>query len=264
MKHTKLFLAFALGCVTAIALGFGGNATTGRAGTSTVSALERRVLELELAANRGQLGQKVIAPFELRDRFGKRIFYVDEKGADLYGGGKAVAEMGLGENGGFLSAVSGTGNSTVNFGVGSKTIGLVVLDKGVSRISLGKDLGQGNYRLKFLSGSSQNVAAIGESTEHLGAALVYDTTGNLKARMAIGTDGKGVVDVLGGKQLPIAQLTESENGGGKLWLGNASGVGMVEAGDAGCYGIVKAGPRGFEFIPTPGLALPGSVIVGKR
>jgi hypothetical protein len=59
-------------------------------------------------------------------------------------------------------------------------------------------------------------------------------------------------------------LTESaEHHGGKLWLGNASGAGMVEAGDGGGYGIVKAGPLGFEFIPTPGLALPGSVIVGK-
>jgi hypothetical protein len=37
----------------------------------------------------------------------------------------------------------------------------------------------------------------------------------------------------------------------------------VEAGDAGGYGIVKAGPLGFEFIPTPGLALPASVIVGR-
>ena len=94
--------------------------------------------------------------------------------------------------------------------------------------------------------------------------LILDKSGNPKGRMVVSNDGHGIVDVFGINKVPIVQLTNTQSGGGKLWIGNADGKGMVEAGDAGGYGIVRAGPDGFQFIPTPGLALPGSVIVGKR
>ena len=262
MKHSKLFLAFGCGCLAAIALGH----AIGVSAELDASTLEGRVRDLEETV-RLRSGQKiageVVAPFELRDRFGKIIFNVDESGATLYGGGKAKTELGVAENGGLFTTVSGSGNSTVNFGVGSKTIGLEVQDKAVTRVAFGKDLKEGNFALKVFSGSGQNLAGIGESLDHQGAAAIYDAN-NLKALLFCNKEGKGLAEVLGVKGLPIAQLTESSNGGGRLWLGNAGSVGMVEAGDAGGYGIVRAGPRGFGFIPTPGLALPGSVIVGKR
>ena len=272
MRQVKLFLAFAFGCLTALAFGLAADATTH--GSKPVSdaaslqsrlyALEERARELEKAATGGQINSKVVAPFEVVDGAKRRIFAVEpttySHGVHVYAG-KAEAVMSAGDRGGNFTASLASGNLMAR--LSALTGGVEVSENQQDRITLGKDTKQGDYRLKFVSGSDKDVAAIGEDPKaHSGLALIYDTSGNLKARIAVTTDARGLVDVLGGKNLPIAQLTESKSGGGKLWTANATGVGMVEAGDAGGYGIVKAGPKGFETTPVI-LALPGSVIAGK-
>lgn len=175
--------------------------------------------------------------------------------------------MSASTEGGTFAAYSASGNLEATLGQARRrpVWGISVSEKYQDRIVLGRDTKAGTHYLSFFSATGQDVAGIGEAIDNrAGIALVFDKSGNLIARMAVRSDGKGVVDVLGVNKVPIAQLTESESGGGKLWIGNAGGVGMVEAGDAGGYGIVHAGPEGFKFIPTPGLALPGNVIVGKR
>ena len=278
MRQVKFFLAFGFGCLTAMALGFGprvmgGLKEPGAVAASTpvnlegrLKALEEHAADLEQRANSGPIGSKVVAPFQVTD--GKRrIFYVGPDSVNVSFGNKERAWMSADSEGGNFFASSASGNLEARLGRQQRgdAWGISVSEAFKDRIVLGRNTKGGNHHLSFFSSADQQIAGIGESSDtHAAVALVFDKSGNLRARMAVSTDGKGIVDVFGINKVPIAQLTESESGGGRLWIGNAGGVGMVEAGDAGGYGIVRAGPKGFEFIPTPGLALPGSVIVGKR
>jgi hypothetical protein len=225
--------------------------------------LNRRLSKLE-NMECGSIGKnKVVAPFTVFDRSGKRVFYVDGNAAALFNSsGQAVAKMIADRAGGLFTADGGS--TRVFFGINDPELaGVGVSENSKRRIALGKHLSADTYSLRFFSGSGQPMAGIGISPDKSGLAIINDSSGKIKASIGLTKDGLGLIEILGGKS--IAQLTESvEHHGGKLWIGNAGGVGMVEAGDAGGYGIVKAGPLGFEFIPTPGLALPGSVIVGKR
>jgi hypothetical protein len=210
----------------------------------------------------GSIGKnRVVAPFQVFDRNGKRIFLVDGNAAALFNDrGQAVAKM-IADSGGGLFTAEGF-NTRVFFGISEPELaGVGLSETNQRRVALGKNLATGAYSLRFLSASGQPMAAIGVATDNnAGVAIVSDYAGKTKASMGLTKNGLGLIEILG-----IAQLTEGvEHHGGKLWIGNATGVGMVEAGDAGGYGIVRAGPLGFEFIPTPGLALPGSVIIGKR
>jgi len=223
--------------------------------------LNRRLKDLETLNCTAPANSKVVAPFELKDRNGARIFIVDPYGAALFDNSdKPVARFGTDRQSGNFSATGG--NNVAYFGIGDKVTGLALKEGNNLRIDLGKSAGRGNYRLYVRSGSGGVVAGIGVSSDGDGLAGVFDPSGGIKATMAVSANGAGVIEIPRGN--PIAQLTEGdEHHGGKLWIGNAGGQGMVEAGDAGGYGKVMAGPLGFKFVPTPGLGLPGSVIVGK-
>lgn len=205
---------------------------------------------------------KVIAPFELKDRSGKRIFYVDQNAVGLFNAsGQAVAKFSANSEGGLF--VAHGGDTIAFFGISDTVAGFGLREGNQLRVELGRNPEYGNYRLNVRSASGQPIAGIGMGSDNLGLALIRDQSGNTKARIGLSQNGTGLIEVLAGKT--IAQLTEGDqHRGGKLWIGNAGGVGMVEAGDAGGYGVVKAGPMGFEYIPTPGLGLPGSVIAGRQ
>lgn len=222
----------------------------------------RRLVKLE-NMDCGAIGKdKVAAPFQVFDRNGKKVLYVDGSALALFNsGGQAVAKMIADRSGGLFTA---DGDSTrVFFGINDPELaGVGVSENGQRRISFGRNLRTGAYSLVFRSNSGQQAAAIGVSPSDNAGLAQINMAGRVKADIGLTDDGRGVVEILGGNA--IAQLTESAaSHGGKLWVGNDAGVGMVEAGDAGGYGLVRAGPLGFKFIPTPGLALPGSVIVGR-
>ncbi len=224
--------------------------------------LNRRLNKLENMECASIGKNRVVAPFEVVDHDGKRVFSVIEKAVGLFNSsGQPVARMAANPEGGLFIA-EGRSNKAF-FGVSDTVAGFGVRGGDQLRIELGRNPQYGNYKLDFRSPSGQSVAAIGVPDANAGLAVIRDQSGKTKASIGLTKNGTGLIEILGGNA--IAQLTEGEeHHGGRLWIGNAGGVGMVEAGDAGGYGIVKAGPRGFEFIPTPGLALPGSVIVGKR
>jgi len=206
---------------------------------------------------------KVVAPFEVVDRDGKRVFLIDNNAAGLFNdSGQAVTKVIADPQGGLFTATDGS--TMALFGMSDTITGFGVKENGQLRVDLGRNARLGNYRLIFNSASGQQVAAMGVSPENnAGLATVGDPSGKTKATLGLTKNNAGLLEILGLKT--VAQLTEGEvNHGGKLWLGNLNGLGMVEAGDAGGYGMVRVGPQGFEFIPTPGLALPGSVIIGKR
>jgi hypothetical protein len=225
--------------------------------------LKRRLSNLEKLECAASLEKsRVLAPFQVVDRDGTRVFSVIPKAVGLFSGSdQPVASMRASPAGGNFVAHSESNNAF--FGVGDAVAGFGVRDDHQLRIELGRNTEFGNYRLYFRSGSGAPVAALGVAGDNAGLAVISDQSGKTKASIGLTKNGAGLIEIVGGNA--IAQLTEGdEHHGGKLWVGNASAVGMVEAGDAGGYGIVKAGPLGFEFIPTPGLALPGSVIVGKK
>jgi hypothetical protein len=224
--------------------------------------LDLRLKELEGMNCDAPGKSRVVAPFELKDRNGSRIFYVDRNALGLFNSsGEAVARIAANPEGGLFVAQGA--KNTAFFGISDTVAGLGFREDNQLRVELGRNPEYGNHRLNFRSESGQTIAGIGVSADNTGLAVIRDQSGKTKATIGVAQNGKGLIEVLGGT--PIAQLTEGDqHHGGKLWIGNGAGVGMVEAGDAGGYGIVKAGPQGFEFIPTPGLALPGSVIVGKQ
>lgn len=225
--------------------------------------LGRRLSKLENMDCSSIGKSRVVAPFEVVDRDGKRIFYVNNNAVGLFNSsGQSVIKMIGDPQGGLFTAAAG--NTMALFGISDTVTGFGVKENDRLRIDLGKNAQLGNYRLIFNSATGRSVAAIGVSPENnAGLVTVGDPSGKTKATIGLSKSGNGLLEILGIN--PIAQLTEGEvNHGGRLWLGNLDGRGMVEAGDAGGYGMVRVGPQGFEFIPTPGLALPGSVIIGKR
>jgi len=200
----------------------------------------------------------------LKDRKGNRIFAVDQNALTLFNSsGEALARIVTTAQGAVFVAQGAGAKNSVFFGFNGDVAGLGLKEDHQLRVDLGRNSGLGSYRIKFNSASGTAVATVGATVDNLGAAFIGDQSGTVKATMGVGQSGTGLIQVLSGNA--IAQLTEAEqHHGGKLWIGNATGVGMVQAGDAGGYGLVMAGPQGFEFIPTPGLALPGSVIIGKQ
>ena len=256
MKRLKLFLSFGLGFLTVIAIGFVADATTERNDLRSVSALERRVRELELAAKHGQLGQKVVAPFRVVDRAGKDLFFVGNgyisiaRSEDPTNG---YALIGAGKDGGYFYALSLLSGQSVEL----KAASLDLRENSRIRVTLGKDPQQGNYRLKFLSGEGTVPAGIGVSSDtKAGLALIGD-----KVKIGVTSGGTGAVDVLNGKNL-LARLTEGKRKGGVLLICNAGSCDppMVSAGDEGGYGVVATGPLFYGQGPT---GAPGSFLKGK-
>jgi hypothetical protein len=271
MKRKRIYLAFALGCVTAIAVNFAltvipQGKTRPDPLESRLKLLEQRAVGLEQGSTVPQPSKKVTAPFYITNPAGTRIFDVTTDGANVYFAGKPVATMSGTKSGGLFVAKAASGNSSVWFDASLGTPGFAVVEGDKNRIELGRAPEKGTYRLKFLSGSDKVIAGIGQSASTpTGLALVADSSGNIKARLAVTDGGKGLIDVFGVNKLPIAQLTEGSHKGGLLLICQPDGCDtpMVEAGDAGGFGIVRVGPHGFNPGVTM-LGLPGSVIAGKR
>ena len=185
---------------------------------------------------------RVVAPFQVVDRNGKRVFYVESNVAALFNNsGQAVVKMIADRAGGLFTAEGGS--TKVFFGINDPELaGVGVSENGRRRIALGKNLSADTYSLRFVSASDQAIAGIGVSPENnAGLAVISDKSGNTKAIISLTKDGTGLIEILGGKS--IAQLTEgNEHHGGKLWIGNAGGLGMVEAGDSSQARVTSAVP----------------------
>jgi hypothetical protein len=240
-----------------------------------IAQLEERIRNLEDAANRGELGNKVVAPFTVVDRDGKRIFDVDRDAngvrAQVYSASdEGVATMwGLNTGGQFVarSVAAGAGDVSAYLGIfRNRASGVQVLEGGAPRLDLGRDGGSGAYRLKVFGSDGKAVAGIGQNSVGAGTAQVADQSGVVRAVLAV--DDKGHADIYNGSGVGVALLTEGPSAGGNLTIygsaGSKAGAPMVEAGvTAEGIGVVRAGPEGFK----PGLGLlglPGSYIAGKK
>src|SRR2546430_15108824 len=190
MKNFSIVVAFACGCLAAVALrtAAAAHAATGnsaaaaeqRASVETrLDALERRDRALDLQE---MVSSKVVAPFQVVNKAGNPIFSVDTAGANVYGGGKVAASLSGDRGGGRLVASSSSGRSVwldgsvgPSFSVvesGSDTRGRSTPN---TRVELGKGTSAGTYRLKFTSKAGLNIAGIGEDQKtHTGLVLVFD------------------------------------------------------------------------------------------
>ena len=259
MGYLKLFLGFGLGWATVAALGFavgakGTHDDTAQGFQSRINALKQRVAYLEQQAKSGQLTRKAVAPFEVDNRGGQRIFYVSpDRDVELYQGGRRVASMSAGDIG-TLWASNGSQVARL------WPRGFDLIENEQPSIDLGKDSKEGNYRLIFNNGGKM-IASIGVShVSNAGIALVADGSGSQKADIACPYD-YGVVEVERGEGFTVARLTES-NGG---YFIACSSLGCnppaVEAGDGGGYGVVRTGPLFYNQGPT---GAPGSFLTGKK
>jgi hypothetical protein len=229
-----------------------------------IATLEERIRNLEESANRGELGNKVKAPFEVTDRDGKRILRVtEERKVELYNGdGKIVAGLVASESGGRFVALSSRNDLTAGIGAFEKYAGMRVNENGSARIDLGRDDEKGTYRLKVFAPGDALVAAVGQSAAGTGIAIVGDTAGTIKASMLLAESKRGTIRIENSNGLPLAELTEGAHGG-LLQITNSSGEPMVDAGvEPGGFGVVRAGPAAFKS-GFGLLGLPGSYIAGK-
>ncbi len=280
MNYLKLFLAFGLGWVTVVVLTLGADAEAGRgepegdtdqsALQGRVSALQERVVALEDAARLGRLSEKVVAPFEVVNRAGQRLFYVSpDRDVEVYKGNKRVASMSAGGDFGTLWVSSDSSQwwTTLN------PEGIRMNDNGQTRMELGRAFAtrndtKGNYRLRFYSGAGKTVAGIGVAYEtNAGSVIISKPSGEQRAGMSVTEAGRGLVQVVGGYGNPVARLIEADSKGGLLLICNASNCDppMVSAGDENelHVGLVATGPHYYQ----PGLGLtgvPGSFLLGKK
>ena len=263
MKSVNLLLAFALGFVFVVAVGRGADATGRHAGNaraslrlSRINILRNRVKYLEQQASAGKLTRKVVAPFEVVNRAGKRIFYVGtDREVELCQGGKRVAVMSPAGGFGSLWVLGKDASQSATL----TPRGFNLNENGQTTASLGKDEKGKNYRLVFSSGDKL-IAAIGVSSVTKGGiALVADGSGSQKADMAAGD--YGTVEVERGYGHTVARLTESN--GGYFIACSAQGCdpAMVEAGDDDGVGVVRTGPLFYNQGPT---GAPGSYLKGQK
>lgn len=227
--------------------------------------LNRRLMKLESEDCSSFGKSKVVAPFQVVDRAGHTIFYVNDGIANLFNQNhETAAVMEASSKGGtFYSRSSGSGLFTA-LGANGESFGLSISEGGDQRVELGRRPA-GNYSLIFSKGGNK-VAAIGETKDGSGQAVVGDSQGVAKAIMNIGQqDGRGRVWITDNGSDTLAVLAEGDHGGGVMAICKRGGCNppMVDAGDAGGYGLVRTGPLGFN----PGLGIvgaPGSVLVGKK
>jgi hypothetical protein len=230
--------------------------------------LNRRLIKLE-GMDCAALGKsRVVAPFEVVDRAGKRIFSVENRLVAIYNpSGKKVAAIDALEQGGNIYVYSAATNLKAALGAGARSVGLSVYEGDKMRVDLGNDPTRGNYRLKFFANDGKAMAGIGQTEGGPGLAFVADTGGNIRAKMRMGGEQassvKGLFEINNGNT-SVAELTEGESRGGRLAIFNTGGENMVVAGVAeGGFGVVRAGPESFK--PGYGtLGLPGSFIMGKK
>jgi hypothetical protein len=98
-----------------------------------IADLEKRLSALEASAARGQKNDnkivKVVAPFEVVDRFGRTVFRVSEAGAGLFNGdGKSVAELRATERGGFFIGRSAGAQLLTTVGTSGMSAGLKITE----------------------------------------------------------------------------------------------------------------------------------------
>lgn len=224
--------------------------------------LERRIKAMEHQADGRSIGNRVVAPFEVVDKAGQRIFYVEEEHVRVYNGaGKEVALIRTTDRGGYFVGSSASGGSLATIGAGAPNVGVKVLENNVERIYLGRK-GEGNYVALFYASGGNRVAGIGQSKAGTGAAYVADESGLVKAVIMLDSERKGLISVKNGSDNHVATLTEGKNGAGLLTIGSSSGERMVAAGvQPEGFGVVQAGPASFST--AAGLGLPGSYIMGK-
>jgi hypothetical protein len=235
-----------------------------------LAELERRLRELENRAGRGALASRVVAPFEVVDRRGRPIFSVEAGFVRLHNsaGGEVVRPRAT-DTGGYLETRSGDGGVRAAIGAGGRNEapdgGLKILEGNVERVTIGRrGGGDGSYVALFHAQSGTRVAGIGQSTHGRGAAYVADVDGNVRARMTVEADGRGLIAVTNAANFNVLTLTEGHSAGGLLKIANANGDDrMVQAGvTADGVGVVRAGPEGFQS-GVGLLGLPGSYIIGK-
>lgn len=243
--------------------GIEGEKETESSANDRVAALEKRLKELENRRSEGRLlGSKAVAPFEVVDNAGQRIFLVDQGRAVLYSGGNGVVRLVANEHGGYLETRSATANLGAAIGVSEGRASVLIAENGRDRIDLGRNT-KGSYGLRVYEPGGHLIAGIGQATAGSGVAMVADTSGKQRAAMYVQTNGGGIVEILNPQGTGVATLSAGAQGTGLLQLSNGSGKVMVEAGvTAEDVGLVRAGPSGFP--PGVGLlGLPGSFIIGK-
>jgi hypothetical protein len=230
-----------------------------------VADLDRRLKDLEERNRRGRLlGSRVIAPFEVVDEAGTRVFYVQKGSVSAHtAAGTMVARIVADEKGGYFEGRTTSGTDTAVIGGTGEHADVVIRENGRQRIQLGRNE-QGAYGVRVFSAASKLVAGLGQSRAGNGIAMVADLEGTPRAKMYSLPVGAGIVEVINGQGVGVATMSAAGPGGaGILQLSNASGKVMVEAGvsQAG-IGIVRAGPAGFNA-GVGFLGLPGSYIEGR-
>lgn len=227
-----------------------------------LAELERRIAQLENKSTERQNGSStVVAPFEVVDKGGRRIFSVEEGVVKVYNGGQAVALIRATESGGQFTALSTTGDLQASIGASAGRSGVILSESGVERIYMGKQE-SGHYGAKFSARSGNYVAAVGQSTVGLGLVGVYAPDGSPRALMRATSDGQGGHISISNGTVAVAEMTIGKTGGGLLTIGSSSGERMVAAGvQPGGFGVVQTGPAAFAAVA--GLPLPASYISGK-
>jgi len=234
------------------------------ADSARVNDLELELQGLEASANQGALSRKVVAPFEVVDRSGKRLFLVDQHAAVLYNSyGLGLAKIAASDNGGYFQGTSSNRTLSATIGSSGEDSGILIND-GKVRVDLGRNPDNDTYRAKFYGKNGKVAAAMGQAPETMGGAVqVYNSEGRIRALVDQSPDTqKGRVAIWQGEHA-VALLSEATYGG-MLAIYSSSGEDMVEAGVVqGGFGVVRAGPAGFN--PGVGLlGLPGSYIAGVK
>jgi hypothetical protein len=269
MKSLELFLAFVFGCGSVMTFALVANniaqqnqATDQGSIQNRIKVLQERVRNLEQKGAAGKLAKRFVAPFEVDDKYGKRIFYVSpERDVEFYRDGKRVTLMSAAGEIGTLWILTSTPDLWAN----ATADRLRINESGKTRTELGRG-DQGTFHLLFFSKDGKRIAGIGELPEsHNGQMMVYNSAGDPRAKMMVGEDDRGLVEVLGGQSSQtLIRLTEGNNGG-YLMICSAANCNkpVVEAGDGGGFGVVRTGPQMFE----PGVGLTGapqSFLEGKH
>lgn len=250
------------------------DANSGSTCQAALDTLERRLNALENSPDRRFVGNRIVAPFEVVDQAGKRVFLVAAEGgpprAELYNDdGKAVATVTAGRFGGQFVGRASASRLSVNVGIYAegKSAGMAVVEGDDSRVLLGKDDNTGKYSLRFYGSGGALIAGLGQNaTNGAGLAVLRDAAGKPRVNMGIGAgelEGKGFVEIVNDNDMPLARLSEGDHAGGLLRINGANREPMVEAGVTNeAIGVVRAGPASFK--PGMGLfGLPGSYISGR-
>jgi hypothetical protein len=235
-----------------------------------IAALERMVQDLEGAAARGELGNRVVEPFVVKNADGVPIFSVS-KGSDrdapvdvMVKNNKNAVMAGVlaADDGVRFHVNSVTPAVSAWFGVDGGYAGLRLSEGGFPRVDLGRSEKDGNHRLLFFAADETPAAGLGQSAAGSGIAFVSER-GAMRVRMMIQETG-GLVQVLNTDDTGLVAVSAAAHGGGVMQLSSNGGTPMVEAiAGAGGFGVVAAGPAGR---PTGGglLGVPGSYIMGNK